>query len=92
MTAATEELISSSRVMDLAVHPERLRQVRDLHQPRDAALDHDVAAQEVGRAPGDPRDEGLQAAGRDLGGEQRMDRCYFGTARLLLLSSLAGKG
>ena len=58
-------------VVDLAVHAEGLGQVGDLHQAGDAALDDDVAAQEVGGAAGDPGREGGEAARVDLGGEQR---------------------
>src|SRR6202000_1300586 len=58
-------------VVDLAVHAEGLGQVSDLHQAGDAALDDDVAAQEVGSAAGDPGRVGGEGARADLGGAQR---------------------
>ena len=56
-------------VVHLQIHPEGLGQVRDLDEGRDAALDRDVAAQEIGRPLGDPRDVGIEPADRVFGGE-----------------------
>src|SRR5882762_2017519 len=56
-------------VVDLEVHVKGLGQVRRLHEGREATLDGDVAAKEVGRLVDEPRRKGGETARRVLGGQ-----------------------
>ena len=55
--------------MRFEIHAESFGEMCRLDQGGDAALDRDVAAQEIGRPLGDPRDVGIEPADRVFGGE-----------------------